>query len=61
MADRKRKCPFCGSEVFTRKRIEDVEITDDGGTLTDIPINIYPQDEYECGKCGKDLTNEELD
>ena len=61
MAERKRKCPHCGSELFTRIGFDDVEIIDDGRILTDRIKEKYFQYEYSCAKCDKDITHEELD
>ena len=61
MAKRKRKCPHCGSELFTRIRFDDVGIIDDGETLEDKIVEHYLEYEYSCAKCDKDVTHEELD
>jgi len=54
-------CPFCGYTKFNRTMKELVQMADYGDGIKDELIGgMNDSCGYECGKCGKDVSNEEL-
>jgi len=54
-------CPFCGHDSFIRKSEEEVNMVDDGDSITDeLKGNGWSEFYYFCTKCKKEVTHIEL-
>ena len=56
----KLKCLFCKHDQFERTTVDLIEMIDNGDMITDDLVGLHSKITYQCDKCGKDVTDEEL-